>query len=444
MTDTPPNKSSSIDGNKGKKDMSVKTETPSKDEAGSCSQTKSLNITRTSSAGKIRSRLRQSSKELIQSLALNSHSTPISSDNDSENDLTFTVDEAYRLGTPLKPLEEETAITSSIPAPLKITPPPSSTNRTHSQSSTTRSTTSTPSSTVVTPTCTNSVSAPIDNSSLLMELDAFTKVMNQVEQNEKAKERRASCTNPPCNIQVTSQQKQVIESPNSHLMSPPPYSINGGVYQTGNNQSHVMSTSHYTSPQIHNCYDSRDAYRPPFDHTSIHTNTTRPNTVNIHGNSIHSNPDNRYHQVGGDTCQSPHLPLQHSSTHGQIGALLQSPTCSQSPSYETLNHTYQHALSSPVLHSPYPLWDSQGMGGACMSQSFNAAVNPRLGQKRISVSSMYMPQTKIAHSTISHMPNVNRLSSESLQNFQTHPVGVTMSAPHISSYPNGTSYSHLS
>ncbi len=441
MTDTPTcnQKLLPIDGNsKNKKDISIKTENTSKDDTNSCSQTSNkisssgVNITRTNSAGKVRSRLRQSSKEFIQRSLSFSHSTPLSSDNDSENDLTFTVDEAYRLGTPLKPLEEETTISSSTP--LKLTPPPSSTNHTHSQSSTTRSTSSTPSSTVATPTCSNN-SLPLDNSSLLMELDAFSKVMNQVEQNEKAKERRASCTNNPSFIV---QQKHETP-PNSHLISPPPYTVNNGrVYHTNSQQSHVISAGHYTSPQIH--FDSRDSYRPSFDHTNIHTNNVRPNMVNIHGNSIHGNPDTRYHQVGGDTNQSPRLQLQHSSTHGQIGALLQSPTCPQSTSYDTaLNHTYQHTLTSPVLHSPYPLWDSQGMGGVCMSHQ------PRIGQKRNSVSSMYMPQTKIAHSTISHMPDVTRLSSQPLSNFQTHPVvGRPMGTPHISSYPNDTSYSHMS
>ena len=478
MSDTPPSNSQPpvIDS---KKDISIKSEplsngeTPpsssSSSSSSSCSQSQSSTnvarvssggiISRSNSAGKVRSRLRQSSKDFIQRSLSLSQSTPISNDNDND-DLTFTADDAYRLGTPLKPLEEGTTISNIAPPPRKITPPPNSTTNHTSQTNTAHSTTNGSCSTVATPTCTSSLTTAVSSAenSLLMELDAFTKVMNQVEQNEKAKEmtqRRTSCTS----------QHRVIESP-SHLMSPPPYHPIGGgsMYPaTGSQPPNVMPAKQCAVPsRIQNCYDS--VYQPATRMDSfvaanichgppgIHTNASgiHGNTANMH---VSGNPDTRYRPVlstaSGDSG-SPHLPLQHPSTHGQIGALLQSPACSQSPSYETLNHTY--SLPSPGLHPSYPLWDSQ-MGvrrvSGGVSQSFGGGsgppLNPRAGQKRNSISSVYMPQLKVAHSTISHMPDVvsPQLSSEPLQNFQTHPGAI--GPAHISSYPpSATSYSHMS
>lgn len=452
VSDQTPSKQFSCDHSKGKPDThNVKIEQTSIRDP-SCSQapssgTKPTAITRCNSAGKVRSRLRQSSKDIIQRSLSISHCTPISSDNDSENDLTFTADDAYRLGTPLKPLEEETTITNV--APRRITPPPPSS----SQNGTTRSTTSSSSLTVTTPTSITSLAAngptPSTDNNLLMELDAFTKVMNQVERNEKEKERtqrrRVSCPNPATPL---------IESP-SHLLSPPPYSISGGVYPSSNHQHVKQQFS--SGPHVQKCFDSRSVYPPThldsfggnIHHdsqgpTGIHRNGSNIHPNNpvggIHGNpaGIHGNQDTRYLTSSKEPCQSPHLQLtHHSSSHGQIGALLQSPTISQSPTYETLSHTYQH---SPVLHSPYPLWDSQSISGVGLSQSFSPSVNPRAGQKRNSVSSLYAPQPKIGHNTISHMPDTNQLTNEPLQGFQPHP-SVTFGTAHVNSYPN---YSHMS
>ena len=73
--------------------------------------------------------------------------------------------------------------------------------------------------------------------------------------------------------------------------------------------------------------------------------------------------------------------------------------------------------------------------------SFSPSVNPRPGQKRNSVSSVYAPQPKIGHNTVSHMPDTNQLTNEPLPaGFQPHLSG-TFGPAHVNSYPN---YSRMS
>ena len=412
-----------------------------------------VNITRSSSAGKIKSRLRQPSKDLIQRSLSLSQTTPMScsaSDNDSENDLTFTADDAYRLGTPLKPLEEDTAI-PSLSAKIKSPPPSSSSHSVHTSSSNSSSSTGCFSSaaslsSVATPTCTSSSS----------------KVYTQVEQNEKAKEKRASCPNTSCVVPAPAPQtqpqqpQQPIVDSSPHLMSPPPYSINGVYPHVGSNQSYSISSGQYTPPtHLQNCFDSRTMYQPRMDtyDSSIHANTGSGihgnATGSIHGNTsgMHSTHDTRFCQVRtssteSGTCQSPHLPLQHPttlSTHSQIGALLQSPITQSSP-FDSLSHTFQPTMHSPIHPAPYAPWESQGMGGGIGLPQ--PVLDPRAGQKRNSLSSIYMPHTKIAHSTVSHLPSNTQMSTEPLPHFPSHPG--TMGTTHIPPYPHRGNFTRMS
>lgn len=369
---------------------------------------------RCSSAGGIVNKLRPTSKDLIQrSLSLGCHNTTTPIMDDSENDLTLTPDQVYRLGTPLKPLEEETTIST----PLMTTPPSS---LSHSVSRSIGSTSSSP--TLATPTSSTTPTVPhpvVDNSSLLLELDAFSKVMNQVEQKEKAKERRAS-------------QPRVLDSA-PHLMSPPPYSMT-----TVGTMPRPPPSKHQYTTSLQNCYTaSRNMYPPPvYDQ--------HPQGTGIHGNQDYTGP----------TSTPMHLQLQHPApptSHSQLGALLQSPTCTQSSSFEVAPppidySSYPNSISSAPVHSPYPLWDSQGggMGGVTrgMSQSFEP--QPRAGQKRAisSLTSMYLPQTKVAHSTISHMPPHPDPTHDPLQNFQTQHSNGVSSFPQHGNTAGG--YSHIS
>lgn len=437
ITDTPP------------KDLSIKSESLLNGSGiSSCLHTQnnsvkpkhsgSNNMTRCSSAGIVRSsKLRPTSKDLIQrSLSLGHNTTPIM--DDTENDLTLTPDEVYRLGTPLKPLEEETTMSSSV-TPRITTPPTTSLSSGHGISRSIGSNScSTSSSTITTPTSVTPPTLPLnqaDNSSLLLELDAFSKVMNQVEQKEKAKERRAS---------------HVLDSA-PHLMSPPPYSMSKSMFSSGGNMPRPLPGKQQyttTSPHVHNCYNSSRVNVYQQQQPSVYNHQSNGGVCS-NTPSIHSNQDTHY-GISTSSGQSPHLQLQHlpiqapPTSHSQLGALLQSPACSQSPSFEVappINYSFPNSNSSPVIPSHYPLWDSQagGMGGVGgMSQSFEPppSASQRAGQKR-NLSSMYLPQTKVAHSTISHMapPPVEQ---DIIQNFQNH------STNGVSSFPHGNSYSHIS
>ena len=373
-----------------------------------------------SSSGTVKPRTRRSSKDLIiRSLCLNQTSSTSccpGDDDDSENDLTLTADDIFngKIGrTPLKPLEEveetvtitntvkHTSITSNSSGRSTVTPPVNST-----------------------PLTSNPVQ--LQSATLRKELDAFSKVMNEVERAEKAKERRAS-------LPLTASYSLQMGGSNTHLISPPSYSISG-LYPTTDQQ---QIPNHY--PQVQSHFNTH-VYRQ-MDSFGIQGNG---NT--FFGSSPRLSPTDPISQ------QSPHLTLQHPPTTScsQISALLTSPV-SSSVNYDSISHTYPPVAPTQSPHNASLIYSHNTPYGSTVpwrtqAQSLGNPVGPIMaGQKRHSISTPYAPPTKISHSIIPHATNTTQLINESLPHY--HQVAGSPSLhvpPPPISYTHSNAFSHMS
>ena len=339
---------------------------------------------------KLKPKTRRSSKELVRNLMLNQCTTTassLSSNDDSGNDLALTADDIFTGkigGTPLlKPIEEnDDAI---VTTPTFKSPSTTTTGGGVSSNSSKRRNATPP--TCATPTTTaSSLMCNLDRngSTLRKELDAFSKVMDQVEQQEKARERRESAsasTFPPPIYPMG-------HSP--HLVSPPPpYSSYHSITQQPHPQYGIQQRRYSNPTSLYGNYPIQQD-GPPFSHNVIGLENQQPH---------------------------PHR-LQHSTTLNQIGNLLSSPiaTTLQPNSPQQLHHSFDFS-SPPNLdyrhgnqmynHTPYTASPSS------LTWNCNAPppgqhdiTSPSIaGQKRALPPSQYAPPTKVTHSNMSLTSN---------------------------------------
>ena len=399
-----------------------------KSEVGGASGNNVLSRTNSGSNTKGKSRIRRTSKDILKNLPLH-QTTPTFPNDDSGNDLALTADDIFngKIGsTPLlKPLEEaeDTIVT---PPNLKSSPVTTGTRR----------------STVTTPTSSTPTNCSAGSNrntegwgdpTLIKELDAFSKVLNEVERQEKAKEvRRVSTSFPPGTFPMG--------MANSTLVSPPPpYPIVTTVTQPHLPQPQYNLQRQYSHPNT-------PLYRP--DSYAIQENTYSHNTIGSEALRQQSQPHPQPHS---------HIPLQHlsSSTPSQISALLSSPICtqssstqvsafdfpppSQSPHGMTLGYHHGNQLYNTPYSHPSPAIPSDLVWNNTpnMTDYMINTRGPMAGQKRHMSPTQYAPPTKVTHSTIPHLP-----SNQMTGNYPSQPIHTP--CQQYPPPPHGhTMYSHM-
>jgi hypothetical protein len=326
----------------------------------------SLSRSNSGSALKNKSRGRRLSSELTRARSHSQTTPPI---DDSGNDLTLTVDDIFSGkigGTPLlKPIEgpEDPPVTT----PTIKSPPVS--KRSHVASS--------PKCT--TPTTSTAVRGNIGNMTLRKELDAFSKVLNQVELKEKAKERCSPYGSVP-----------PYPMGPSHLSSPT------YMYPMATQQPHPLQP-----------YNNMQSRQFTYENFPSNGGVQESPTYNL------INSENRPHPQ-----QHHYLP---STTLSQIGTLLNSPvttlpsfdypmpsTMAQTMGYHHNNQMYTNSnlYSNSLSHTPSPSRVRCGWGYSTQDPGGAPYMSNIVGQKRTlqPAGGQYAPPTKVPHSTISHLP----------------------------------------